>query len=1132
MARRRDKLKADVRKYFDFKRLTKWIGYRSYQKDGYGVEEIWNKAIEHYEEQIEVAKKLQRIYRSNSVLTPTEMVNIPSRHGDKIKDYRFDLSETDEAGILREVRRALRFNFPKSESGTALYYKIVAVGSTGSGFEVPAYPSKELAYDMFAKKLGEELIKYEVNGFVDYFVIKTVEPNKMNGSGGRSYIQADKIWKIYSPNAERNCAYKAVALCLNKKDQKILIDQPVLLTQRASDLKRRVKPKHKGYANDVDLQLIANYKKVPIVLYNNVYEKIKVFEPSGEINKNSGRMLKRDAVELKIEANHFFAMLRRTDIGEPYAPEVEPVSVAGVNELIKTRNVLKLYDGKFVAWDLECTGNGTEGGIHKCYASGFAWKDDELWKYHSLWGLDAVQQSLDFIYDNREAFDGYTFYAHNGGSYDMTFMFREGLLLDTRFKVENCVEQESSYIHVKVFVGDCAIVFHDSLRLLPEGLAKHCKEFKVKHQKLDETVNHDDITINNWNSFPELPKYLEYDCKGLYEVVEAFSKQVFEATAQHEFRGCEAYTRQIFEHAFDVEFKKARPRWLGGLEFDGYNSELRMAFEYDGEQHVVFPNWFHKTEAEFIRGQENDRKKDALCLENNVKLYRIPHWVKKENLPSYIGQLLGKSIFLAFNPGRLVGINITACYTGASLSKKSFIAKYYKQQKYPIYSLNNANDKFIRDFYYGGRVEIFHLGKVPQGPKYYYDFTSLYPAMGMKNLPYGEPVWVDHFDVFEHFGFASVLVKSHDDMLHKKPLHGIKENSKLLFRHFKDWTPLTLFSEELKLGIKSGMYEYAIQGGLTFQSAPWMADFFTDAFKRKADAKRDGNPVLAKVWKIVANSGYGFWGIRVQDRDSIIIQEADRCAIYPYLQKGKFLNYNEIGDYGIMRVLADIPVTDFNVGVASAISSYSRCRLWSLIDDIESKGKKVYMCDTDSVITDLNISVHPDLMSEYMWDGCGDELGSLKNEADDFLKDEGHTKDEIKCLKDESGGMIHFDDLILGGCKFYTLRKNGCKNIIAKCKGYKKGKEGSDLTFEDFDWMAGDKVSVYINYNDDGSINKIDTLVGTHAQRQVQFICPKNNHISLNENFAMRTPHIIKKFKFCYNKGDVADDGSITPFYY
>ena len=257
----------------------------------------------------------------------------------------------------------------------------------------------------------------------------------------------------------------------------------------------------------------------------------------------------------------------------------------------------------------------------------------------------------------------------------MTFMFREGLLEDTRFKVENCVEQNSSYLHVKVFVGDCAIVFHDSLRLLPAGLAKLCKEFEVEHQKLTETVDHDDITVDNWTDFHQLPKYLENDCKGLYEVLESFGGQVFEATAQDEFRGREAYTRQIFEHAFDVEFQKTRPKWLNGLELDGYKAELNIAFEYDGEQHVVFPNWFHKNEEEFIQLQENDRKKDALCLENNVKLYRIPHWVKFKDLPSFISKLIGQSVFVDFNRGRKVGINMTTCYTGASLSKKYFFRK-------------------------------------------------------------------------------------------------------------------------------------------------------------------------------------------------------------------------------------------------------------------------------------------------------------------------------------------------------------------------------------------------------------------------------------------------------------------------
>ena len=92
----------------------------------------------------------------------------------------------------------------------------------------------------------------------------------------------------------------------------------------------------------------------------------------------------------------------------------------------------------------------------------------------------------------------------------------------------------------------------------------------------------------------------------------------------------------------------------------------------------------------------------------------------------------------------------------------------------------------------------------------------------------------------------------------------------------------------------------------------------------------------------------------------------------------------------------------------------------------------------------------------------------------------------------------------------YTLCKDGCKDIIAKCKGYQKGKDASDLTFEDFEDM-------------DGS--------GVKDQKQFQFVCPKINHVSMDEKFAMRTPHIYKKFKFGYTKGVVNNDGGITPFY-
>ena len=143
------------------------------------------------------------------------------------------------------------------------------------------------------------------------------------------------------------------------------------------------------------------------------------------------------------------------------------------------------------------------------------------------------------------------------------------------------------------------------------------------------------------------------------------------------------------------------------------------------------------------------------------------------------------------------------------------------------------------------------------------------------------------------------------------------------------------------------------------------------------------------------------------------------------------------------------------------------------------------------------------MMKENMWDNCGEELGALKNEADDAVE-----KRDLEALKATEGGMIHFDELILGGCKFYALRKGDIE--IAKCKGFKKSKNES-LKFEHFETM------------DSG---------GEHEQKQVQFLCPKSNHLSENLKFALTTPSVSKKFRFDYRKGNIMPDKSITPFYY
>jgi len=79
-------------------------------------------------------------------------------------------------------------------------------------------------------------------------------------------------------------------------------------------------------------------------------------------------------------------------------------------------------------------------------------------------------------------------------------------------------------------------------------------------------------------------------------------------------------------------------------------------------------------------------------------------------------------------------------------------------------------------------------------------------------------------------------------------------DGKFQFGHYKEFIPVNLFSEELKLGIQSGMYEYKIGGGWSFQSAPWMKAFSRKRSnaKLRLKIKRLGTR-LWQVWKIIIN---------------------------------------------------------------------------------------------------------------------------------------------------------------------------------------------------------------------------------------------------------------------------------------
>lgn len=104
----------------------------------------------------------------------------------------------------------------------------------------------------------------------------------------------------------------------------------------------------------------------------------------------------------------------------------------------------------------------------------------------------------------------------------------------------------------------------------------------------------------------------------------------------------ENFCRSTVEKMFNHQFPSVRPDWLNNsdsgknLELDMYNEKLKLAFEYDGAQHAKFNKFFHKSMEDFEKQKERDRTKEEICKNNGIKLIRIPHHIKKQNIKQYI----------------------------------------------------------------------------------------------------------------------------------------------------------------------------------------------------------------------------------------------------------------------------------------------------------------------------------------------------------------------------------------------------------------------------------------------------------------------------------------------------------------
>jgi len=79
----------------------------------------------------------------------------------------------------------------------------------------------------------------------------------------------------------------------------------------------------------------------------------------------------------------------------------------------------------------------------------------------------------------------------------------------------------------------------------------------------------------------------------------------------------------------------------GKLKFDFYIPKLNLCIEYDGPQHYNDKSFkFKNFKSDFESIVANDNIKNKFCIDNNIKLIRIPYY-ESNNIKNTLNRLFG-----------------------------------------------------------------------------------------------------------------------------------------------------------------------------------------------------------------------------------------------------------------------------------------------------------------------------------------------------------------------------------------------------------------------------------------------------------------------------------------------------------
>jgi hypothetical protein len=215
-------------------------------------------------------------------------------------------------------------------------------------------------------------------------------------------------------------------------------------------------------------------------------------------------------------------------------------------------------------------------------------------------------------------------------------------------------------------------------------------------------------------------------------------------------------------------------------------------------------------------------------------------------------------------------------------------------------------------------------------------------------------------------GFVECEVEIPDSCYLPPLPHRDEHTGKLLFPVGRfsgvwSWSELKLLSDPLVGGTIRN-----VRRSVWYERKNLFFDFVKELYAYRDKASAHYEEGLALLSKLMMNSLYGKFGMNEDRREIMVLgpnESAPEGATFPRLEDGEDDVTSKVC-YVEKRVSPPYIIPQ----ISAQITALARVRLWSCMADVLRRGGKLYYCDTDSLITDLD-NLH-----------TSSELGELKNE--------------------------------------------------------------------------------------------------------------------------------------------------------